>query len=97
MTRLSYSELALSDIEEILDYISRDKPSAAIDFVESILDQCEALATHPELGIKQEHLARSLRMLVHRGYRIYYRWEHDEVKIERVLHPGRSIGAAAFE
>jgi toxin ParE1/3/4 len=96
MKRLSYSELALDDLEGILDYIARDKPVAARAFVDALIERCRLIAANPELGMRREDLAPALRLFTHRGYGIYYRNLDAEVMIERVLHPSLDVGQQAF-
>ncbi len=86
MKSLIYSEKSLADIEGILEYISRDKPEAAVRFVEQILGQCELLSAAPELGESRPHLIPELRVFSFRNYGIYYRILPDQVRVDRVLH-----------
>lgn len=96
MKRLSYSQLALDDLKSILDFIARDKPEAAVSFVDSLIERCRFLAEHPELGMQREDLAPALRLVTHRGYGIYYRNLTEDVMIERVLHPALDVGRQSF-
>jgi toxin ParE1/3/4 len=96
MKRLSYSELALDDLEGILDYIARDKPVAARAFVDALIERCHLIAANPELGMRREDLAPAVRLFTHRGYGIYYRNLDAEVMIERVLHPSLDVGQQGF-
>lgn len=93
MMRLVYSQPALDDIEGILDYIGKDKSSAAARFGEGLLKTVELLESHPEMGVRCDNLVKGLRLISYRGYRPYYRVEakHNVVSLERVLHPSRDI------
>jgi plasmid stabilization system protein ParE len=71
MKQLFYSELATADLKGILDHIARDKPDAALAFVEAIIERCRLIAANPELGRRREDLAPALRLSTHRGYGIY--------------------------
>lgn len=86
MKPLIYSKKSLDDIEGILEYISRDKPEAAIRFAEQILAQCELLAQAPELGELRPSLLPLLRVFCFRNYGIYYRFLEDHLRVERILH-----------
>jgi len=96
MKRLRYSVLATDDLKIILDYIARDKPEAAQAFADAIIERCHLLAENPELGVRREDLAPSLRLFTHRGYGIYYRNLDADVMIERVLHPSLDVQRQSF-
>ena len=95
MKSLVYSEKSLVDIEGILEYISRDKPEAAIRFVEQILSQCELLIA-PELGEPRPELIPGLRVFSFRNYGIYYRVLFDQIRVERVLHGALNVTPQDF-
>lgn len=97
MTKLVISEKAYDDLSSILHYIARDKPEAAVQFVESIEQQCQFLARFPESGTKQDDLAPDLRAFSFRGYGIYFRNLSDRVRIERVLPPGLDVAKQSFK
>jgi toxin ParE1/3/4 len=54
MSKLRYSDPALSDLREIQRYIARDKPDAARNWVAKIRRKCRTLAGNPELGDSRE-------------------------------------------
>jgi toxin ParE1/3/4 len=84
-------------LEEILEFIARDKPGAAVRFVDRLQQQCESLAQFPELGMRRDDLASELRLFSFRGYGIYYRNLGDRVRIERVLHGALDVRSGRFE
>ena len=47
---------ALADLEEILDYIADDRPSAAERVSQLLASNFEVLATNPEMGHVREDL-----------------------------------------
>ena len=96
MKRLVLSVKSLEDLTRILDFIGRNRPSAAVRFVESIEQRCELLASFPELGMKREDLGADIRLFAFRGYGIYYRNLEDRVRIERVLHGAIDVTAISF-
>ena len=97
--RLIYLEPALTDIESILDYISKDNPSAALRFGEGLLETCRMFKTTPELGVARDDLADGLRQFTYRGYSIYYRIDSERkvVRIGRVLHPALDANRQSFD
>ncbi len=96
MKRLLYSEPSLDDLKGILDYIARDKPIAARDFIGSLIERCHLISENPEMGMRRDDLALDLRLFTHRGFGIYYRNLDAEVLIERVLHPSLDVGRQSF-
>jgi toxin ParE1/3/4 len=85
MSALSFSLLAIADLEGI----ARDKPLAALAFVETLKEKFHTLARFPLLGASGEELIPGLRAFPVGNYIIYYRPESDGARIERVLHGAR--------
>lgn len=98
MTRLRYSDAALTDIESILDYIGQESPAAAVGVGEGILDTCRLLEAYPELGERRDDLAPRLRLLPYRRFGIYYRiiGNKTAISIERVVHSARLLSSFDF-
>jgi len=88
--RLIFSPQAADDLQDVRDYIARDKPRAARDFVLAIRERCQKLAQFPEIGAPRPYLGVGMRALPFRSYVIYYRVA-DIVRIERVLHSARDV------
>ncbi len=98
MMRLIYLEPALTDIEGILDYISKDNPIAAVRFGEGLLKTCRMLERNPEMGASRSDLAEGLRLFIYRGYGLYYRIDciRNAVLLGRVLHPALDVKRQSF-
>ncbi|NJK92546.1 MAG: type II toxin-antitoxin system RelE/ParE family toxin [Blastochloris sp.] len=81
------SPRAIKDLEEIVRYISLDKPKVAFRFGNALIDAALALGHHPEMGVVvQEFDDPRIREWIHKPYRIIYRI--DEAK--------QVIGVARF-
>ena len=80
---------ALRDLEEIGDYIARDKPEAAARLVTKILDHAQALSEHPMKG--RPGRAPQTRELVITGtpFVVPYRLRGNDVEILAVFHGAR--------
>jgi toxin ParE1/3/4 len=94
MARLVWTEPALSDLDEIAEYIALDNPEAAQRFVRKVFDRVERLEAHPKSGKRPPELQRTrYREVVVPPCRIFYRVEKDVVYIlyvmrsERLLRP----------
>ena len=100
--RVSRSDTALRDLDELATYIQHDSPDAAIRFLAAAEASFILLATSPELGQRQEfhrpELAE-LRVWQVQGFEnflIFYRPLERGVEVVRVLHAARDI-AAVFD
>jgi toxin ParE1/3/4 len=83
--RLTFAPLAEADLDQILEFIARDKPLAAVTFVEKLREKCFLLAANPELGELRPDLAVNLRAFSVGNYVIFYRSMQNEVEIIRVV------------
>ena len=94
MAEIIWSEEAISDLEDIYDYIARDSPWYARQQVERIGNVAQRLRQSPESG---RHLPEFPR-LPHRevivgNYRVLYRYdsENNVVNIVSVVHGARLL------
>lgn len=69
-----FSSLAKSDLEEIIKFISDDKPIAAKNWANSIKDTINKLEQFPRLGrVVPEYSEDSIREIIKGQYRIVYK------------------------
>ncbi len=72
--RIIWSEEAWSDLESIIEYISKDSEYYAVNFVNKIIDTVEILEIFPEAGrIVPEYNNPQLREIIYKNYRIVYK------------------------
>lgn len=50
MFHVTYSPAADDDLEAIVDYITRDKPNAAREWLMNVRSTCQMLAENPDIG-----------------------------------------------
>lgn len=81
--------MALSDLDELMDYIAKDNPEAATKVAEKIWETTRMLSDHPAMG--KPGRVPGTREIVAAGtaYIIPYRVVANEVQILRVLHGAR--------
>ena len=101
MNKLYYSPEAMSDLDEIWNYISKDlqNPAAARNTVEAILATAEKLKEFSEIGPFLNVITEfesDYRFLVCGNYLAFYRVTESEVKIDRVLYGGRDYLRVLF-
>ena len=87
----NFSQKALADLDEILEYIAHDKPLAAVAFVQKLRDKCMLLAENPELGEIRAELGKNLRAFSVGNYVIFYRTIPKGVEIVRVVSGHRNL------
>lgn len=88
---------ALSDLEQIGDYIARDNPERARSFVAQLVAKARSLADMPEgfpLVPRYAHLG--IRRRAHGAYLIFYRVERTRVTVIHILHGARDYEALLF-
>jgi len=91
---LEWTNLALDDLENIRDYIGKDSPYYAKQFIERIFDAAENLQDHPKIGRPVPETDRDdVRELIFQSYRIIYRTKPDRVQIVTVIHGSRDLAA----
>ena len=83
---------ALREWVEILEYIARDRPSAAESLGKKMEEVWGLLKRNPFLGksvTEEELLPFGYRYLGVRGYLIFYTFEEGLVFVHRILHGAR--------
>jgi addiction module RelE/StbE family toxin len=90
--RIKYLPIAQQDLIEIIDYIKKDNPAAALKLVNEIDDEILKLEDFPFMGITPKDLrlkSLNYKMLVIDNYLVFYVVKEDIVEIRRVLHGKR--------
>ena len=92
MARLIWTEPALSDLNEIAEYIALENPVAASDLVQRVLNAVERLERHPASGrIPEELEGRRYREVVCGPCRVLYRHSRGQVLILYVMRSEREL------
>ena len=91
MSRYRFTARASRDLDEIYEFIARDRPQAAAGVLDLIERKCEALVRFPEMGASREELAPRLRSFPVGKYVIFYRPAKDGIEVIRILHGARDI------
>ena len=92
MAEVVWTEPALSDLNDIAEYIALENVAAAKQLVQSIFLKVERLETFPESGRippELEHL--SYREVVASPCRIFYKQEKNQVFILYVMREERDL------
>ena len=83
---------AIQDLQEIVRYISVDNPERAESFGRELITKTRLLAAFPEMGrVVPEFNDPHIREIIHKSYRIVYRVNNQERRIEvsRFWHGAR--------
>jgi toxin ParE1/3/4 len=91
--RVEWSDIACEDLDDLVDYISRDSAFYAQLFGEKVVLATRRLQDFPESGRRiPEADDDSLREIIVQGYRVMYRLDEDSVLILAVMHGSRDVG-----
>lgn len=97
MTRLVFAEPAERDLDNIIDYIARDNPSAAEKVYRAIVAAAERLTNFPEMGRSGRLPGTSEFPVSALPYLVVYEVGPDVVTILAVFHSARDLARALIE
>ncbi len=80
---------ALSDFDEIIDYIAQDNPAAAVEQGNEIEQQIDGLLEHHQLGRTGRVKGTRELVIVRTPYVVAYRTQKSRIQILRILHGAR--------
>ena len=92
--KVIFAPSAEGDLEEIVRFIARHNPDAAVRVGSELIARAEFLAQHPEIGrVVPEFSIPELREIICRSYRIIYRVSPDTrcIQIVRLWHAARGL------
>jgi toxin ParE1/3/4 len=95
--RIVWSDVAEADLDELYDYIARDVPYYAEQFVSRLIEAVGVLQDHPKLGrqVPEAEEREDVRELIFQSYRIIYLVETNQVSILTVIHGSRDLAGQA--
>ncbi len=80
--KVLWMPLALGQIQEIAEHITRDKPQAARRWADRVFDLAAGLAAFPKQGrVVPESGREEIRELFHGHYRIIYRLDEETISV----------------
>lgn len=82
--KVYFSDDALRDFDESLEFIRQDKRAAAEKFANALLNHVYLLASFPHMGAPVAGRP-GVRNLLHTPIRIYYRIDEDKKSVE-IIH-----------
>jgi toxin ParE1/3/4 len=97
--RVRINPVALSDVQEIKEYIAEDKSGAALKMVAEIYSKIESLADFPERGTSLSgkiNIKTDYRFVICDSYLIFYKIEGKYVSVYRILNGARDYMSILF-
>lgn len=92
MANVVYAPEADDDIFGIVDYIARDKPEAARNWMRQIRETCQTIATQPEMGeVRSGFAVPGCRSFSVGNYVIFFRAIEGGIEVSRVIHGNRDM------
>jgi addiction module RelE/StbE family toxin len=90
--KIRWSPRAVSNIEEIYEYIAKDSKNYANVFITNILTLVKGIPDFPNKGrIVPEYIDKNLRELIYKNYRIVYRIKNDIIEIVAICHGSKPL------
>lgn len=95
--RIVWSGIAEADLDDLYDYIARDVPYYAEQFVDRLIEAVGVLQDHPRLGrrVPEAEEREDVRELIFQSYRVIYLVEAEHVYILTVIHGSRDLSGQA--
>lgn len=98
--KVKITATAERDIQSVFDYIARENPSVAAQWVEEVERQIDSLERFPErcsVIPESEELGQKYRHLIYGNYRTIFRVESPTVLILRVVHGAQLLDLRMLE
>ncbi|MEI6258176.1 MAG: type II toxin-antitoxin system RelE/ParE family toxin [Planctomycetota bacterium] len=93
MSEATFSQDAEADLLDIAEFIARDNPMAAREWVDAVRQRCHLLSQHPLMGESRPGFGVAGCRSISVGlYVIFFRPSASGVEIARILHGSRDLG-----
>lgn len=93
MSEATFSQDAEADLLGIAEFIARDNPIAAREWVDAVRQRCHLLSQHPLMGESRPSFGVAGCRSISVGlYVIFFRPSASGVEIARILHGSRDLG-----
>ena len=83
--KVNWSDEAECDLNEIVDFITKDNPVAALNLAELLFETAEKIGQMPYMG-RNGRVAGTGEKIVHPNYLLVYQVLSDEIRIQAVVH-----------
>ncbi len=87
MAEIIWTEMAIDDLNNIAEYISKDSQYYAKDFIQRIINKIETITLFPKMGRKvPEQNDEDIREILYHNYRLIYKIDIEKIYIVIVSH-----------
>jgi len=84
--KVIWSKESLQQLIQIEQYISRDNPERAVQFINRLIDRAEKIKDYPYKGrVVPEFSLNEIREVFEKSYRIVYRISENQIEILTVF------------
>lgn len=84
--KVTWSKESLQQLIQIEQFISRDNPERAVQFINRLIDRAEKIKDYPYQGrIVPEFSLNEIREVFEKSYRIVYRISENQIEILTVF------------
>lgn len=95
--KLYWTKEAITRLRDIEQYIAKDNPVAAIEFVDKLISLAETIVDHPEKGrVVPELSIENIRELLYHNYRIVYLVKKKSIDILTVFEGHKQLNKEEF-
>lgn len=88
---LIISDEAVSDLEDIWDYIATDSPIKADRFIDKLYQKCIDISDLDGIGRRRDELSDGLLSIPNKKYIIFFERKKIHVNIARILRGSRDL------
>lgn len=85
-----WKQIALVDRRRIIAHIANDKPLAAVEFGDLLMEKANQLDQHPNIG-RVGRIQGTRELVVHPNYLLIYRVVGQIVEVLRVKHAAQQL------
>ncbi len=98
MARIIWTQRAITDLNEIAEYIAFDNPAAARKMASRVSSHVDQLEFHPFSGpVMPEKPRYDIRQIVEPPCRVFYRYDGETVLVLHVLRLERMLRISRLE
>ena len=92
MQTVVYAPEADDDLAGIVDYVARDKPTAARQWLAKVRATCQMLAKNPQVGeVREGFGVPGCRSFSVGNYVVFFRPVDEGIEVSRVIHGSRDM------
>jgi toxin ParE1/3/4 len=93
MSRYVVAPRAITDLDEIWDYVARDSIASADRLLDRFHELFRMLSRQPFIGESRAELKQNAREFPCGNYVIYYFPANDGIRVVRIIHAARDISS----